>query len=176
MDAVPAAAHGALAEHGEDQGEAARRKRELQLPEPQALLVARAALSRRGRQGAPSNQGRAPSDHATHVAQPRRARRGAERVHPWRPELLSPCQPANAQQARSLRRRTHRAMVVAKAFAATACMVARAEGSALAPTWAGAVEPPATSPTRRLKARNVNAGGSRMREIRTYGLTRGCWP
>src|SRR5687767_9852193 len=67
-------------------------------------------------------------------------------------------------------------MVVAKALAATACMVARAEGSALAPAWAGAVEPPATPPTGRLKAHNVNAGGSRMREIRTYGLKRGCWP
>src|SRR5208282_5537273 len=26
------------------------------------------------------------------------------------------------------------------------------------------------------KACNVNVEGSRMREIRTYGLTRGCWP
>src|ERR1041384_3413087 len=172
MDAIRTAAPRALAEHGEDQGEATRRERELRLPEPQALPVARAALSRRCRQGAPPNQGRAPSDHATHVAQPRRARRGIERVHPWRPALLSPRPPANAQQARSLRRRTHRAMVVAKAFATTACMVARAEGSALAPAWAGAVEPPATPPTSRLKERTVNAGGSRMREIRTYGLTR----
>src|SRR5258706_8012167 len=64
-------------------------------------------------------------------------------------------------------------MVVAKAFAATACMVARAEGSALAQAWARAVESPATPPTSRIKARNVNAGGSRMREIRTYGLNEG---
>jgi hypothetical protein len=45
-----------------------------------------------------------------------------------------------------------------KTFAATACMVARAGGSALAPAWAGAVEPPSTPPTSRLKERNVNAG------------------
>jgi len=50
-------------------------------------------------------------------------------------------------------------MVVAKTLATTACMVARAEGSALAPVWARAVEPPATPPTSRLKARNVNAEG-----------------
>src|SRR6266567_4312216 len=50
-------------------------------------------------------------------------------------------------------------MVVAKACATAACLVARAEGSALAPTWAGAVEPPAKTPTGRLKGRNVNAEG-----------------
>ena len=35
---------------------------------------------------------------------------------------------------------------------------------------------PVGAPSSRLKARAVNVEGSRMREIRTYGLMRGCWP
>ena len=64
----------------------------------------------------------------------------------------------------------------AETFAPPACMVARATGGALAPTWPGAVESPGGVASSRFKARSVNVEGSRMREIRTYGLMRGCWP
>ena len=54
-------------------------------------------------------------------------------------------------------------------------MVARVSGCAPSPAWLGAVEPPDCSSSSRRQVCTVNVKGSRMREIRTYGLMRGCW-
>ncbi len=54
-------------------------------------------------------------------------------------------------------------------------MVARVPGCASAPPWAGAVESPGGASSSGFKVCTVNVEGSRMREIRTYGLMRGCW-
>ena len=51
--------------------------------------------------GAEPNPGRARSEDATDVAQPRRARRRAESVHPWRPAVLPPC-PRGGRSASSI--------------------------------------------------------------------------
>ena len=68
-----------------------------------------------------------------------------------------------------------RAMVGAQAWRSSAGMVARVPGGAPAPPWAGAVESPGGASSSGFKACAVNIEGSRMREIRTYGLMRGCW-
>ena len=128
-----------------------------------------------GPEGASTHSGRAAAEDTHDGAEPAGAGRRTQPVHPGCPALLPSGPPTDAGQTRSLCRTAHRALVGAEARAPPACMVARATGSALAPTWARAVEPPGGAPPSGLKARPVNVEGSRMREIRTYGLMRGCW-
>ena len=75
-----------------------------------------------------------------------------------------------------LRQAARRALVGAQASRPPAGMVARVPGCAPAPPRAGAMEPPGGASSSRRKVCTVNVEGSRMREIRTYGLMRGCWP
>ena len=112
------------------------------------------------------------SDEPT-TTQPGNGHRRAEQVHQRRSELLPTCSGMHARQARLLRRSATRPMVGAQTRVAPSRMVARVEGPA--PPRTGAVVR-APGPAAALKARYVNVEGSRMREIRTYGLMRGCWP
>ena len=67
-------------------------------------------------------------------------------------------------------------MVGPQASAHPSSLVAPGRESALPSVRVGAVVLSPDASVGRLKACNVNVEGSRMREIRLYGLTRGRWP
>ena len=102
--------------------------------------------------------------------------RGAQSIHPRRSALLPSGPPAEAEQSGLLRRRPRGALVGAEAQCPPAGLVARGRGGALPGTRVRAVEPPSVLSSGRCTVCSVNLTGSRMWEIRTYGLSRGCWP
>ena len=110
-----------------------------------------------------------------HVVEPRRHDCRPQSVHPGRSPLLPSRPPADAEQLRLLRQSAPRALVGSQARARRPAWSLVSRGRSAATTvWSGG-----TSRRRfvqLIKVCTVNLTGSRMREIRTYGLMRGCWP
>jgi hypothetical protein len=147
-----------------------------QLPWAHASVEVRTGVPGCHEEDARAHAGRAPSEDTAHVVELGATRGRAQPVHSWSPEVLPSNTTADPIQAGPFRRTANRAVVGTEALASPPGMVARARGSASARTWAGAMEPSPGASTSGLKACNVNVKGSRMREIRTYGLKRGRWP
>jgi hypothetical protein len=126
-------------------------------------------------QGVATHPRRAAAEDATDGLEPPGDGGRAQPVHPGCAAVFSSGSPTNAALARLLRRSPHRALVGPETWASPAGMVARVPGGALAATRLRAVGPPGCASSSFCKACAVNVEGSRMREIRTYGLMRGRW-
>ncbi len=111
-----------------------------------------------------------------HDCEPPDDQRGAHSIHPGGSSLRSSGPPTEAEHAGLLRRCARRALVGADARRPPAGLVARGRGGALPNTPVRAVEPSSELSSGGCQVCEVNLTVSRMREICTYGLTRGCWP
>ena len=127
-------------------------------------------------QGVGAHPRRTAAEDAADVVESRRHDGRPQSVYPGRSALLPSRPPPDAEPTRWLRQSATRALVGSQARGPPAGMVARVPGCAPAPPRAGAVESPGGASSSRFKVCTVNVEGSRMREIRTYGLMRGCWP
>lgn len=139
-------------------------------------LALGASVSRHQPEDAATDSWGSATTDDRHDCEPPDDHRGAQSIHPGGSSLLSPGPATEAEQSGRLRRCARSALVGAEARRPPAGLVARGWGGALPNPRVRAVEPSSELSSGRCQVCEVTLTVSRLRDICTYGLTRGCWP